>query len=200
MESRSAGLSLTQANMQAQKPYRTDSNLNMSSSQQHSVANSVLGDLLPPNAMATGANLYKYSKRNSVSSTVDHYAHSHAKSVRLENTYRLGPSDAQRFNGSRVRKLMGEILKNHLENCKYEPSRCKDMCELLSEEIKARTKSIVYKRYKVIVNVTIGQNFGNSVFVASRSLWNTETDNECTVTFNNSSLYAVATVYACYCD
>lgn len=197
MNQEGRGLSLTQANLQAQKNARL--NTDHGHSVMGSVANSVIGDLP---TMGGGGGGMRMSKRNSLSSTIDHYAHSYTphKSVRLENTYRMTPNDGQRFNAAKVKKLVNEILRNHLENFKYEANKCNDMVELLSEEIKTRTKSIVYKRYKLVVYLTIGQNFDNSVVVASRSLWNPETDNECTVTFTNKTLYAVATVYACYFD
>ena len=146
--------------------------------------------------------LRQASKRNSVSSTVDHQSHgySYQPQVKLENTYRLGPSDKEKFNVSRVQRLVTDILFNHLENVKYDPARCKDLSLQLSDEIKTRLKSIVHKRYKLIVNLTIGQNLGNSVIVASRSLWNTDTDNGCTVQYKNNSLYAIATIFAAYYD
>lgn len=188
------GPSLTQANLQAQRaaPGRNTSH---QSALSQSNTNSVMGDL--PN---TGAGV-RMSKRNSVSSTVDHYSHNYFQpQVKLENTYRLSPNDNQKFNVSKVQRLVTEILNNHLENVKYEPNKCKEMVQLLSEEIKTRIKSIIFKRYKLIVNLTIGENCGNGIIIASRSLWNTETDNGCTVQFKNSSLFAVATIFAAYYD
>ncbi len=146
-------------------------------------------------------NQIKPSKRNSLSSTVDHYSQNMMQqNVKLENTYSLGPNDNQKFNSSRVQRLVNDILSNHLENVKYEPNKCKEMVSLLSDEIKTRVKSIIYKRYKVIVNLTIGQNIGNGIIIASRALWNTDTDNGCTIQYKNSSLFACAAIYACYFD
>jgi hypothetical protein len=73
------------------------------------------------------------------------------------------------------------------------------MVQILSDEIKNRVKSIIYKRYKVIVQISIGQA-GQGVFIASRSLWNPDIDNSCSVQFSNNSIYAVATIYAIYFD
>ena len=142
------------------------------------------------------------SQRNSISSTVDHQSrgYMYQPQVKLENTYRLGPSEKEKFNVSRVQRLVSDILFNHLENVKYDPIRCKDLSLQLSDEIKTRLKSIVNKRYKLVVNLTIGQNLGNSIIVASRSLWNTDTDNGCTVQYKNNSLYAIATIFAAYYD
>lgn len=195
------GLQLTQANLQAQRQHRQQhSSIPVNSNVSYSsAANSVLGDL--PNTGPSGGGV-RMSKRNSVSSTVDHYTshYPYHSSVRLENTYRLGPHDGQKFNSARVSRLVHEIMRNHLDNVKYEPNKCKDLVQLLTDEIKTRTKSILYKRYKLIVNLTIGQSVGSSLIMASRSLWNPETDNECTVTYKNNSLFAIATIFACYYD
>ena len=188
------GPTLTNANLQAQ---RQQAKYQASSSQ--SAVNSVNGDTLGP--IGTGTINQRMSKRNSISSTIDHYSHNfYQQQPKLENTFRLTPSDSQKFNATRVQRLVNDILENHLENVKYEPSRCKELVQVLSDEIKTRIKSIIYKRYKLIVNLTIGQNIGNSIIIASRSLWNCDTDNCCTAQFKNGSLYAIATIYAAYYD
>ncbi|CAF0939788.1 unnamed protein product, partial [Brachionus calyciflorus] len=186
---------LTQANLQAQRGVMRERTGQMHQSVMSSQANSVIGDMPPTTAM-------RLSKRNSISSTVEHLSHTYYNQNmhKLENTYRLGPGEGQKFNVSKVQKLVNDILSNHLENVKYEPNKCKDLVQLLSEEIKTRIKSIIFRRYKLIVNLTIGQNDGNSIIVASRSLWNADTDNGCTVQYKNSTLFAVATIFATYYD
>ena len=187
---------LAQANLNRVPQGRYVSRQSAHSSQ--SGAADTVGNL--PN-MNNTARIVSMSKRNSVSSTVDHYSHNfYQPTTKLENSYSLGPNENQKFNASRVQKLVNDILANHLENVKYEPNKCRDMVQLLSDEIKTRIKSIVYKRYKLVVNLTIGQNTGNSIIIASRALWNTDCDNGCTVQFKNSSLYAIASIFAVYFD
>ena len=141
------------------------------------------------------------SKRNSVSSGDYHCASSFANHAKLENTFSLGPQDNQKFSRSKVGEVVENILKNCLKDTKYEASKCKKLVQEISEEIKRNVKSMVYMRYKIVVNMSIGQNSCNeSLIMASRALWNTETDNECTVQFKNESLYATATIFAVYFD
>ena len=100
---------------------------------------------------------------------------------------------------SRIQRLVNDILVSNLANVKYEPNKSKELVQVLSDEIKSRVKSIIYKRYKIIVQMTIGQA-GQSILIASRSLWNTDIDNSCSVQFSNNSIHAVATIYAVYYD
>ncbi|RNA37359.1 Tctex1 domain-containing 1 [Brachionus plicatilis] len=179
---------LSQANLQAQRMPKERSVPVQISSQ----TNSVIGDV---------ANLTtRVSKRNSISSTVDHYQHYNHNQQKLENTFRMAPGEGQKFNVCKVQKIVNDILSNYLENTKYEPNKCRDLVQFLSEEIKSRIKSVIFRRYKLIVNITIGQNNGSSIIVASRSLWNADTDNGCTVQYKNNSLFAIATIFATYFD
>lgn len=60
------------------------------------------------------------------------------------------------------------------------------------------TAVLHYPRYKVLVHVLIGEQKGEGVRVATRCLWDAETDNYTSHTFLNDSLFAVATVYGIY--
>lgn len=57
-----------------------------------------------------------------------------------------------------------------------------------------------FPRYKYVVHVVLGEHRGQGVRVASRCLWDTNTDNMCTANFSNEQLWATATVFACYIE
>lgn len=57
-----------------------------------------------------------------------------------------------------------------------------------------------FPRYKIVATVTIGEYNGQGVKMASRFLWNTNTDDFATASFVNKSIYAVAAVYGLYLD
>lgn len=138
------------------------------------------------------------SKRNSEISSINDNYFNPPPPIRYENSYRLGPDENQKFNLTTIKKLVSEILDKHLQNAKYDPVKSKEMTRFLCDEIKAKIKAIVYKRYKIIVNVAIGQSLGQSLVMTSRSLWNTETDTHCTIEYSNNTLYAIVTVFAAY--
>ena len=66
--------------------------------------------------------------------------------------------------------------------------------------IKEKTKEFHFDRYKLIVQVYVGQDNEQSVQLASRSLWNTKTDMFAAATYRNNSLYAIALVYGLYLE
>ena len=60
--------------------------------------------------------------------------------------------------------------------------------------------AIAYERYKIIVQVTIGELRDQGVRVASRSLWDTNTDNYASASFQNQSLWCSCMVFGVYTD
>ncbi len=55
----------------------------------------------------------------------------------------------------------------------------------VTEAIKARVKALAYPRYKVVVQVILGQSKHQGVKIASRCLWDTDTDNYASATLVN---------------
>jgi len=55
-------------------------------------------------------------------------------------------------------------------------------------------------RYKIIVQVTVGQCNDQGIRVASRCLWNTETDNYASTSFVNKTLFCNVIIFALYTD
>ncbi len=116
----------------------------------------------------------------------------------IHNTYSLGPNKSQCFYPERIETIVQDILNERLENQIYEPNKANELVCLVSDEIKAKIKPLLYRRYKVVVNMTITQNIGQSMMIVSRSIWDENTDNSCTVKFQNRHLYAVVMIFATY--
>jgi hypothetical protein len=127
--------------------------------------------------------------------TKDNYS-----SVKYENTYRLGPDQNQKFNPITIKDIVEEILNENLSHETYEPRKVRELIRSVSDDIKLKVKPLIYHRYKIVVSVTIAPNFGQSLVVASRPLWNHELDNCCTVQFQNKKICVVAMIFVVYYD
>jgi len=68
----------------------------------------------------------------------------------------------------------------------------------LPQVIKARVKDLVLPRYKIVVVTHIGQLSGQGMQISSRCLWDPATDTFSSYVFKNTSLFALAVVYAVY--
>jgi len=90
------------------------------------------------------------------------------------------------------------LLESFLDGELYEALKCSQIAQNLTEVVKGRMKELSLPRYKFISHVMIGQNASQGITHASRSLWNTSTDNYASATYQNGSLFAIATVFAVF--
>lgn len=97
-----------------------------------------------------------------------------------------------------VQKLLGEIIREKLQGTTYDPLRSAQIAKELADQIKERTKNLGYERYKLVVQVTVGEKNGQGIRMASRCLWDTATDNFASEFYENASLFCVAMVFALY--
>ncbi|BFY99647.1 hypothetical protein BsWGS_02687 [Bradybaena similaris] len=118
---------------------------------------------------------------------------------RFQNSYRMGPSPGERFRSKAAEEIMKSVLESYLGGEKYNTSICSSLAKQMSDHIRARMKDVGFSpRYKLVCLVTIGQNKHQGMALASRSVWNPDTDNIASASFANGDLFAVANIYATY--
>ncbi|XP_060275166.1 dynein light chain Tctex-type protein 2B isoform X1 [Ovis aries] len=105
-----------------------------------------------------------------------------------ENTYILRPIFQQRFRPSVVKDCIHAVLKEELANAEYSPEEMPQLTKHLSENIKDKLKEMGFDRYKMVVQVVIGEQRGEGVFMAARCFWDADTDNCTHDVFMNVSL------------
>ncbi|NXY79377.1 TC1D4 protein, partial [Glareola pratincola] len=118
--------------------------------------------------------------------------------TRLENTYRMGPDEGCKFDAGQVQRVLEVALAGALGTTTYSPQGSAPLAQSLAELLRSRAKEVVPPRYKLVCQVLLGQRGQQSLLVASRALWDPETDSFASTTFSNASLFAVATVHGVY--
>ncbi|NXL43779.1 TC1D4 protein, partial [Podilymbus podiceps] len=118
--------------------------------------------------------------------------------TRLENTYRMGPDEGCKFNVGQVQRVLEGVLAGALRTRAYSPQGSAALAQSLAELLRVRAKEVVPPRYKLVCHVLLGQQGQQSLLVASRALWDLESDSFASATFSNTSLFAVATVHGLY--
>ncbi|XP_013368853.1 PREDICTED: tctex1 domain-containing protein 2 isoform X2 [Chinchilla lanigera] len=89
-----------------------------------------------------------------------------------ENTYILRPIFQQRFRPSVVKDCIHALLKEELANAEYSAEEAPQLTKRLSENIKDKLKEMGFDRYKMVVQVVIGEQRGEGVlYVQFRSWW-----------------------------
>nr|XP_012416269.1 PREDICTED: tctex1 domain-containing protein 2 [Odobenus rosmarus divergens] len=94
-----------------------------------------------------------------------------------------------RFRPSVVKECIHAVLKEELANAEYSPEEMPQLTKRLSETIKDKLKEMGFDRYKMVVQVVIGEQRGEGVFMAARCFWDADTDNYTHDVFMNVSLF-----------
>ncbi|RXM98585.1 Tctex1 domain-containing protein 1 [Acipenser ruthenus] len=106
----------------------------------------------------------------------------------------------EKFSSTLVDKLMQEFLLSKLEKVSYDPTLCTKLTRDLSEEIKDMVKKSTPPQYKLVCVVTLGKKANEDAVAASRCLWDSHTDNFTSYTYQNRTLFCIATVFAVYSE
>ncbi|EHA97827.1 Tctex1 domain-containing protein 2 [Heterocephalus glaber] len=122
-----------------------------------------------------------------------------------ENTYILRPIFQQRrvqdgvwFRPSVVKDCIHAVLKAELASTEYSAEETPQLTRRLSENIKDKLKEMGFDRYKMVVQVVIGEQRGEGVFMAARCFWDADTDNYTHDVFMNDSLFCVVAAFGCF--
>ncbi|XP_071608452.1 dynein light chain Tctex-type protein 2B isoform X2 [Heliangelus exortis] len=114
------------------------------------------------------------------------------------NTYSLRPGFHRRFKSSTVKECIHAILKEKLANVQYVPEEMPQLTQSLSETIKDRLKEEGFDRYKMVVQVVIGEQRGEGVNMAARCFWDADTDSYAHDVYMNDSLFCVVAAFGCF--
>jgi len=112
----------------------------------------------------------------------------------------MKPRDDERFVPREVEVIIREIMEKKLRKAKFDDQKCKVLALELCTEIKEKVKDLNIPRYKVVLQSVIGEVKGQGAYIASRCLWDTETDNYASFSMKNSSLFCVLMVFGLYLE
>jgi tctex1 domain-containing protein 2 len=119
----------------------------------------------------------------------------------FENSYITEPAgygaDAK-FQRGKVQEVLKQVLKTRMEHQQYDPVKGAQTAKQLADDLREKVKALGYDRYKLVIQVTMGQKKGQAMRIVSRCLWDTNTDNYASEIFENESLYCVCQVYGLY--
>uniref|UniRef100_A0A8V0YQ87 Dynein light chain Tctex-type 2B n=1 Tax=Gallus gallus TaxID=9031 RepID=A0A8V0YQ87_CHICK len=87
------------------------------------------------------------------------------------SAYSLRPGLQRRFKASAVKECIRAVLKEKLADVQYDPEAIPQLTKSLSEIIKDRLKEEGFERYKMVVQVVIGEQRGEGVKTASFVWW-----------------------------
>lgn len=105
---------------------------------------------------------------------------------------------ACRFKVSRAKEVILGILKTRLTGTTYHADNTSAWAREIADDIKNALKDEDWPRYKYAVQVFIGEQRGEGVRLGCRGFWDHKTDNFASETFQNESLFCVATAFGVF--
>ena len=117
-----------------------------------------------------------------------------------EPSYRTRPVESEKFVPRAVEAIIRDVMERTLKTAVFDESECKSTALDLCAEIKERVKALNIPRYKVVLQSVLGEVKGQGAYIASRCLWDTDTDNYAAFSMKNASLFCVIMVFGLYLE
>lgn len=114
------------------------------------------------------------------------------------NTYLIRPNYHHKFKAAVVKECIRDILREQLSGVQYDPDEVGVLSRSLADCIKDKLKDVGFDRYKLVVQVVIGEQRGEGVKMAARCFWDADTDSYAQDIFMNDSLFCVAAAFGSY--
>ena len=157
---------------------------------------------LPRNSLLTGSTAApagqrarRQSSRNSVPrAALDR------RLIRYENTFRMEPDDDHRVDIARLRRVATSVIETAISGYKYDATQGKQFATALADRIRSQVRQLPFQRYKVVVQVVIGQKKGQDLRVASRCVWDMKWDRHLTITKETNDAYVTVIIFHVYTD
>ncbi len=115
-----------------------------------------------------------------------------------EPSFQIRPSFEQKFRPGAVKEIIHTTLNNSLAGKIYEADKVTAWSKDISTVIKDKIKVMGYDRYKIVVEVVIGEQRGEGVRMGTRCLWDSDTDSYASDVFMNDSLFCCAAAFGIY--
>ena len=130
--------------------------------------------------------------------------------VVYEPSYVLSPDVSEKFYPSKIKVIAQEVLSNELEGrldkkCLEDWFEIPDNMESLTKDIANTIKMSVLEhlklpRYKIIVQISLGQMKNQGVSISSRCMWEPSSDNYASVSFRDELVWASAIIFGIYTE
>jgi hypothetical protein len=120
--------------------------------------------------------------------------------IRYENTFRMEPDDEHKVDIARLRRVATSVIETAISGYKYDSKQGKQFSLALAERVRSQIKQLPFQRYKIVVQVSIGQKKGQDLRVASRCIWDVKWDRHLTITKETQDAYVTVTIFLVYTE
>lgn len=116
----------------------------------------------------------------------------------MSDTYLIRPNHQDKFKPAVVKECIREIVRERLTGLRYDPEEVQKLSHSLADSIKDKVKKAGFDRYKLAVQVVIGEQRGQGVKMSTRCFWDADTDSYAEDVFITDNLFCVVAVFGSY--
>ncbi|CAG9336191.1 unnamed protein product [Blepharisma stoltei] len=118
------------------------------------------------------------------------------------DAYSSKPSYKDKFCPLKAKEIIKEIVERQIgPEDKYQGRNNTNVNPFplaIAEEVRAALKEGHANRYKIMVQVVVGEKLGQGVRMGSKCFWDEETDNAAWFSYSNDFMFCVVSVFASY--
>jgi tctex1 domain-containing protein 2 len=118
-----------------------------------------------------------------------------------DQLYQLKPGKHKdKFKPGEAKEIIKAVLEKKLDgiDLSYETDKAQSLCKDISEMVKNELRDLKKPRYKIIVQVYVGQQNGQGVRIANRCFWDYDTDNCAFESYSNEHIFCLVIAYGVY--
>ncbi|EPY29557.1 dynein light chain [Strigomonas culicis] len=109
------------------------------------------------------------------------------------------PSQGTKFSRSVVEKVIAEVCEEVIgEDRTFVFEETQPLIKDICNEVQQRVVRLGYERYKMITHVVVAEAAQQGLRVASRCLWDPDTDNYASYTYSTANMHVSVVLFGAY--
>ncbi|XP_034241130.1 tctex1 domain-containing protein 2-like [Thrips palmi] len=115
-----------------------------------------------------------------------------------QQSFQIRPHLVAKFRPQVVKELVQNILSEQLSGKVYADEDMSALTKDIALTVRQRVAAMKFDRYKILVQVVLGEQRGAGVKMGARCMWDSDADNYASAEYENDTLFCVVTVFAVF--
>ncbi|XP_026284120.1 dynein light chain Tctex-type protein 2B-like [Frankliniella occidentalis] len=115
-----------------------------------------------------------------------------------QHSFKIRPDLDEKFRPQAAKEAIQSLLTEQLSGKVYANENVDDLTKSVAKLALERVKAMEFQRYKLLVQVVLGEQRGAGVRMGARCMWDAEADSYASAEYANDSLFCVVTVFAVF--
>ncbi|XP_050520293.1 dynein light chain Tctex-type protein 2B-like [Daktulosphaira vitifoliae] len=116
-----------------------------------------------------------------------------------KENFQIRPTQNEKFKTILAKEIIQETLHKYLKDKDYSQISAETLSKTIASEIKDQLKEkCINSRFKLMVQVVLGERHGAGIKIGARCIWDADTDTLASDQFLNETIFCMAVVFAVY--